>query len=290
MKIVLLGTGTPNAEPWASGPSFAVISGGRAYLIDAGCGVVRSCTNAFYSGIEELRPQNLNTVFLTHLHSDHTAGLADVILTPWVLERREPLSVYGPKGTENMVSHLKSAYQEDIGFRIGGPEKADRNGIRTAVHEISEGVVFDSSDMRVTAVRVSHGTLESFGYVFEAEGKKAVFSGDTRPVDQIAAAAEGADILIHEAEYTEGLQERDEKWRIYHSRVHTLSKDLADIMNRARPKLTVTVHRILHLNYYGEAPVPYEEVRRREEKLLEEIREVSACRVINGHDMDVFEI
>ncbi len=290
MRIVLLGTGTPNAEPWASGPSFAVISGGQTYLIDAGCGIVRACTRAFYKGIDEMRPQNLDKVFLTHLHSDHTAGLADLILTPWVLEREHPLAVYGPAGTEQMVSCLKKAYRTDIDFRTKGPEKANETGIITEVHEIGKGVILEDERMKITAVPVSHGSLQCFGYIFESEGKKAVFSGDTKPMKTIAEAAADADILIHEAEYTEGLKERDEKWQIYHQQVHTLSKDLAGIMSQAKPKLTVTVHRILHLNFYGEKPVPAEEIRYREKKILEEIRALSDVPVVNGYDGDVFDI
>ena len=81
-KLILLGTGTPNAEPWASGPAVAVTVDDKAYLVDFGAGVVRQCTKAFSMGIEQLNPRNLTVAFCTHLHSDHTTGLADLIFTP----------------------------------------------------------------------------------------------------------------------------------------------------------------------------------------------------------------
>ena len=86
--MVLLGTGTPNADPDRSGPAVAVVTGGRAYLVDCGAGVVRRAAAAARKGIPALAAEKLDIVFITHLHSDHTLGLIDLILTPWVLERR----------------------------------------------------------------------------------------------------------------------------------------------------------------------------------------------------------
>ena len=105
-KLVLLGTGTPNACPDASGPSSAVVVGDRAYLVDFGPGVVRQAAKAYRNGIDALRPDRLVTAFCTHLHTDHTAGYPDLIFTPWVLERKEPLRVFGPKGIRDMTEHL----------------------------------------------------------------------------------------------------------------------------------------------------------------------------------------
>lgn len=290
MKIILLGTGTPNAEPAASGQAFAVIRNGKTYLIDCGPGVVRACTSMFYKGIRDLRPQNLTHVFITHLHSDHTAGFADLLLIPWVLERKEPLHVYGPAGTENMCTHISQAYSADTDFRNDGPEPANHTGHRTDVHEITEGKIFEEDGLSVYAYRVSHGQLESYCYVFEADGKKAVFSGDTRAMEKMKDIAHHADIFVHEAQYTAALSERSPAWQAYHASMHTMSIELADIINAAKPALTVTVHRILHLNWYGDEPVPAEEIRRREDALLKEITDRTQYPAVNGHDGDIFVI
>ena len=80
-------------------------------------GVVRQASKAYYKGIDALRPDRLTTAFCTHLHTDHTAGYADLIFTPWVLERETPLTVFGPKGIRNMTEHIQAAYAVDIDFR-----------------------------------------------------------------------------------------------------------------------------------------------------------------------------
>src|SRR5918999_4420656 len=140
-RVVVLGTGTPNADPDRSGPGVAVVRGGDAYLVDAGPGVVRRAAAAHRGGVAALAADRLRVVFLTHLHSDHTLGLPDLILSPWVLERTEPLEVYGPPGTREMVDHLLAAYRADVRNRIDGLEPANETGWKVNVHEVSPGVV-----------------------------------------------------------------------------------------------------------------------------------------------------
>ena len=82
VRVVILGTGTPNADPERSGPSVAVVVGDEAYLFDAGPGIVRRAAAAKKESIEALDSPNLKRVFLTHLHSDHTLGLPDLIFSP----------------------------------------------------------------------------------------------------------------------------------------------------------------------------------------------------------------
>jgi ribonuclease BN (tRNA processing enzyme) len=84
------------------------------YLVDFGTGIVRQAAAARKEGVRGLEPVNLRIGFLTHLHSDHTLGFPDLILTPWVVGRKEPLEVYGPPGTADMAEHILKAYGEDI--------------------------------------------------------------------------------------------------------------------------------------------------------------------------------
>src|SRR4051794_8837616 len=138
-KVVLLGTGTPIPDPTSSGPAVAVVANGQAYLFDAGPGVVRRAEAAAEKfGIAALDATRLTRLFFTHLHSDHTLGYPDVMLTSWVVGRRQPLEVYGPKGTAAMTDHLMEAYAADIKVRTEGFESLSRRALTVNVHEIEE--------------------------------------------------------------------------------------------------------------------------------------------------------
>lgn len=288
-KLVLLGTGTPNACPDASGPSSAVVVGDRAYLVDFGPGVVRQAAKAYRNGIDALRPDRLVTAFCTHLHTDHTSGYPDLIFTPWVLERKEPLRVFGPKGIRDMTEHLLKAYKVDIDFRINGFEKANEVGYRVETQEINSGVIYRDDRVTVEAFPVSHGTLESYGFKFTTPDRVIVISGDTAPLEIVAEKAKGCDILLHEVEYTAGLAAREPKWQKYHREVHTLSVDLAEIAKKARPKLLVTYHRIYHMEIQDNTVDVGAEMARRNEAILEEIRNAGyEGPVVNGMDLDAF--
>lgn len=288
-KLVLLGTGTPNACPDASGPSSAVVVGDRAYLVDFGPGVVRQAAKAYRNGIDALRPDRLVTAFCTHLHTDHTAGYPDLIFTPWVLERKEPLRLFGPKGIRDMTEHLLKAYKVDIDFRINGFEKANEVGYRVETQEITSGVIYRDDRVTVEAFPVIHGTLESYGFKFTTPDRVIVISGDTAPLEIVAEKAKGCDILLHEVEYTAGLAAREPKWQKYHREVHTLSVDLAEIAKKARPKLLVTYHRIYHMEIQDNTVDVGAEMARRNEAILEEIRNAGyEGPVVNGMDLDAF--
>lgn len=244
-SVVMLGTGTPNADPDRSGPAVSVVRNGRAYLIDAGPGIVRRAAAAQRAGVGALDPKNLSVLFLTHLHSDHTIGLPDVILSAWTLERTVPLEVYGPPGTKAMVEHLLAAYQADIRNRIDGLEPANETGWRVNVHEIAPGVVLDDGNVRVTAFAVPHGDWEqSFGYRFDSADRSIVISGDTRASDAVVAACNGCDLLLHEVYSADRFRTRPEAWQRYHARAHTSTDELALLATRARPRQLVLYHQL----------------------------------------------
>lgn len=292
-KLVLLGTGTPNACPNASGPSSAVVVGNHAYLVDFGPGVVRQASKAYFNGIDALRPDLLCTAFCTHLHTDHTAGYADLIFTPWVLERETPLKVFGSKGLQHMTDHILEAYAADIDFRIHGFEKANENGYKVDVTEIENeknpGIIYQDDYVSVEAFPVSHGTLICYGYKFVTADRTIVISGDTAPLELVAQKAAGCDILLHEVEYAAGISTREPKWQKYHREVHTLSTDLAWVAQMAQPKLLVTYHRIYHMNIQDNRKNLAAEMARRDEAILDEIKAAGyEGYTVNGKDLDVF--
>ncbi|HLG96495.1 MAG TPA: MBL fold metallo-hydrolase [Bryobacteraceae bacterium] len=117
-KVVLLGTRTPVPDPDRSGPATAIVVDNSSYIVDFGPGVVRRAKAAvLHRQIAALEPANLTVAFVTHLHSDHTAGYSDLILTGWTAGRRTPLAVYGPSGLRSMTDHILQAYRIDIETR-----------------------------------------------------------------------------------------------------------------------------------------------------------------------------
>jgi ribonuclease BN (tRNA processing enzyme) len=274
-QLVLLGTGTPNAEPDRAGSALAVVVHGTPYLVDAGAGIVRRANHAFQRGIEGLEVKRLSTLFLTHLHSDHTVGLPDLIYTPWVLEREEPLRIFGPPGTAAMAHHLTEAYREDVNVRLGGLEPANPTGYRVEAMEIRPGIVLEDENVRVIAFQVSHGSWPvAFGYRFETPDRVIVVSGDTAPTEAIVEYCRGCDILVHEVYAQAGFLGRDSVWQRYHAASHTSGPELGRIAAEADAKLLIVTHQLL----WGAEP----------SDLLDELRMHFTGDIAFGKDLDVF--
>jgi ribonuclease BN (tRNA processing enzyme) len=273
-SIVLLGTGTPNADPARSGPSVALVVDDKPYLIDFGPGVVRRAAAAYQAGITGLAVERLNRAFLTHLHSDHTAGYADLILTPWVLERDEPLHVYGPPGLGEMTEHLLAAYRQDIRERIEGLEPANERGYRTVAHEIEPGEVYRDERLNVEAFPVRHGSWRAIGYRLQTADRTIVVSGDTAPSETLVEQSRGCDVLLHEVYSASRFAGLPAAWQRYHAQVHTSTRELAAIAEQARPGLLVLYHQL----YWGAT----------DQELLDEIKQHYAGPVVSGRDLDVY--
>jgi ribonuclease BN (tRNA processing enzyme) len=267
-RLVLLGTGTPNAEPARAGPAAAVVAAEQPYVVDFGPGVVRRAVGA------GLDPKRLTRAFLTHLHSDHTAGYPDLILTPWTLEREEPLEVYGPPGLEAMTERVLAAYEADIAERIRSLQPANETGWRVVARDVEAGFVYRDDNVEVEAFAVDHGSWDAYGYKFRTEGRTIVISSDTAPTEIMVEKSRGCDILLHEAYSTAGFANIPPEWQAYHAAVHTSSRQLAEIATRAEPKLLVLYHQLLWGASY--------------EDLVAEVKEGYDGEVVSGRDLDVF--
>ncbi|HEY6642269.1 MBL fold metallo-hydrolase [Povalibacter sp.] len=249
-QVVLLGTGSPPADPDRSGPATAVVVNGTAYLVDFGAGVVRRAKSAVVDrGIAALDPAKLRVVFVTHLHSDHTVGYPDLILTPWVIGRRFPLEVYGPRGLKAMTEHVLEAYRADFEARTRDRALytvgAFPEGHAVNVHEIREGVVYKDENVTVTAFATKHA-LESYAYRFESRDRSIVISGDTNPTQAVIDACNGCDVLVHEVLSLEWLARRPD-FKGYAAQHHTTTAQLIELASKARPRLLVLSHASLSL-------------------------------------------
>jgi len=279
-QIVLLGTGNPGPTPDRSGPATAIVVNGVPYLVDFGPGVVRRAAAARDKGIAALAPTNLRYAFVTHLHTDHTAGYPDLIFTPWVIGRKHGLEVYAPRGLKAMTTHVLAAWSDDVKLRRGpveGPLNSSE-GIRVNVHEISPGIVYKDANVTVTAFNVRHGEWgpRAFGYRFQTPDRSIVISGDTSTAESVVQQCNGCDVLIHEV-YTEaGYAKASPDWQRLRREYHTSSRQLGDLATRARPGLLILYHQ------------SYQFTESTEEDLLREMRAAYRGRFVSGHDLDIY--
>jgi len=275
-QVVLLGTGTPSADPERSGPATAVVVDDTPYLVDFGAGVGRRAAAAVAKGVSGLRVANLQVAFVTHLHADHTMGYADLIITPWIAGRNTPLQVYGPRGLKDMTEHVVAAYRVDLDNRMA--ERGAKSKLVEA-HEIQPGVVYRDAKVTVTAFSVPHGNLVAYGYRFQTPDKVIVISGDTTPTDNVVNACNGCDILVHEHYSLASFARVAPRWQDYRLRHHTSTKQLAELATKARPGLLILYHRANP--GAPNTPPPESEV-------VQEMNELYKGRWVSGHDLDVY--
>lgn len=203
LHVVVVGSGSPLPDSRRGNPCAAVIAGGRIFVVDAGERAAETMARA------QLAPNRIAGVLLTHFHSDHIGGLGTVNLQRWVADAaHEPLRVIGPPGVERVVAGFNEAYALDSGYRTAhhGPEVAPPSGAPMVAETFAfaDGedamVVLDEDGLKVTAFLVDHTPVApAVGYRFDYCGRSAVISGDTIYNPALVRAAQGADLLLHDA-------------------------------------------------------------------------------------------
>lgn len=277
-RVIILGTGTPDPVLNRAGPGVAIITGGEAYLFDAGGGMVKRAAQAYLSmHAPELNPETVDHLFITHLHSDHIHDIPELAASRWWL-REQGLNIRGPEGLAAYVDNMNRMAELEAVTRMRGTPEAlivNPRGYQAVAHEITDGIVFSNDNISVEAFTVPHGDIRpAFGYKILTADKTIVISGDTAYSELLAEKAQGADILIHEVISGDKLAERNEFWQEYHNSSHTTTYKLAEIANMARPELLV----MTHLIFYGAT----------EEELLKEVTDRYDGRVVLADDLDEF--
>lgn len=241
-RVTLLGTGAPPPRLDRFGPSTLVEAGKQKFIFDAGRGAMQRLHQL------AIPFSAITGFFLTHHHSDHVVGFPDLWLTGWIGrpwgQRAQPLPVYGPEGTRQMMEHLPLAFHVDIRVRS---RSYPPDGVKLDAREIRPGVVFDHDGVKVSAFEVDHGgeELPAYGYRIDYQGRSAVLSGDTTFNENLIHHAQGADLLVHEVTAAAGSAAENPQQLKRIGANHTTPEQAGEVFARVRPKLAVYNHLLL---------------------------------------------
>lgn len=261
LRVILCGTASPLPNRERAGPCAAIIAGGHVHVVDAGGGGWRNLM------LWQVPPGQVQSVFLTHFHSDHIQDLGEVNLQTWGQGRPASLQVYGGPGVERVVGGFNEAYAQDQTYRIAhhGPQvmvpevfamtpRPIVNASGAALEEGETAIVFERDGLTVTAIGVNHFPVKpAYGYRFDYKGRSVVISGDTRYSEALARAARGADVIVHEAQAQEAVGRMHDMLaaagqdRLAHIMAdipsyHTAPLEAAAVANQAGARLLVLTH------------------------------------------------
>jgi ribonuclease Z len=239
IRVVFLGTSGSVPTLKRSLPSIVIQCPKELWMFDCGENTQRQMMQGKVSFHKKLK------VFLTHLHGDHVLGLPGVLQTMALMDRKEPVSIYGPPGIKDFLVCTK----ETLNFGLTFPVEI--------IEILSEGVILDEDGYTLTCVKSNHA-VESYAYAFtekprpgrfypkkaqrlkvpkgelwsklqrgeeitlpngelikptdvmgpQRAGRKIVYTGDTRPFEGFAKFAAGADLVIHESTFDDSLIEK----------------------------------------------------------------------------------
>jgi ribonuclease BN (tRNA processing enzyme) len=213
-RLITLGTrGGPISTIGRAQTSNALIVNGVPYIVDAGDGVTRRLTRA------KIAFRDIDTIFITHPHSDHTSGLPSLFVTQYDSIRTRPVNVYGPPGTEETVKGILPFLDVNAEVRMGDGTRTVMASKIFSGHNKEPGVIFQDTNIKVTAVENTHfhfpmgnaayGKYRSYALRFDSADRSVVFTGDTGPSDAISALAKGADLLFSEVNSVDEFRARN---------------------------------------------------------------------------------
>jgi ribonuclease Z len=241
MELTLLGTGCPQVDPKRMGPANLVRHGEAAFLVDCGSGATQRLVEAGSSG------RALTAVLLTHLHSDHIVDLYQLFVSSWHQGRLVPQRVFGPPGTRRFVDGLFALWKPELDQRIAHEQRLNMDGLKVEVTEFAPGQILEAGGVTVRAVEVAHQPVKfAYGFVFEAGGRRLVFSGDTAYCPALIEASKGAEVLVHECFIHNVMKPapgiRTEQGIRNVASYHTLASEVGKVAAAAKVKCLVLNH------------------------------------------------
>ncbi len=151
-------------------------------------------------------PVDLDAVFVTHHHSDHVSGLDDLVMSRWIMDRLDEapaLPIVAPEGAAvDFLERMLDPWEHDLAVRSAHTERGTNPGYTVRPFQAGDGLieVWSLGNVRVIAGPVRHEPVASaVGYRIETPDGLVAISGDTLVCPEMAALAEGADVLVYEA-------------------------------------------------------------------------------------------
>ncbi|PNX50185.1 MAG: ribonuclease Z [Thermoplasmata archaeon M8B2D] len=257
MSILFLGTGGSWPSVKRNVSSVALKRAGEIILFDCGEGTQRQFQKS------KLSYMQISKIFITHFHGDHFLGLPGLIQTMQLNDREFPLHIYGPKGMIKLLNQLLSLgyfkpNYEIIGYEIDGGDVLEFDGYKISVMRVKHGIPalaycfeedmrpgkFDkvkalklgipegplfSNLQKGKIITLNHGRKITPDMVLgpSRKGRKIVFSGDTKPINEMINFAKNADVLIHEATFSSELKDLSSDYG------HTTASQAAEIAKKA---------------------------------------------------------
>jgi ribonuclease BN (tRNA processing enzyme) len=203
-KLYIMGI---QAGPSVGGPyhqtCYAVVVGKDIYVVDCGYSATEQIVRA------GLKLQDVKNIYITHIHPDHISDLPSLIYYSWYAGKESPLNIYGPTPVKQITTDYIKALHPSIDIWLDDIGHAPLEPVE--VHEFTQGgPVMQDENVKVSCALVNHPpVVPALGYRFETADRVIAFSGDTTPVESVVQLAKGADILVHEAIYTDALRPRE---------------------------------------------------------------------------------
>lgn len=242
-----------------SQPANALLVNGHTYVVDAGDGTAGQLVKA------GLNIRNVDAVFISHLHFDHTGGLPALLSLRWQTDAKNELTIYGPPGTKQTVEGIFAFMTYGALGHYGVPGQIPAPPSRNVkVIELSDGSVADIGDFKVSTVRNTHYSwpqlsdewtkFQSLSFKFELADYTVVYTGDTGPSKSVEKLAQNADLLISEmmdVEHTVNLVKRAnptmpipafEHMKQHLSTHHLTSDQVGQLAAKAKVKKLVITH------------------------------------------------